>query len=96
MKLFQICMVFHSLTKELSNSLHNYLTRKQLTFHKLKLYVHNIPSEINCFSLLQAVRFYSMNGVMTSLNFVHSSIQEFLAALPVFLIITNSVPSKKN
>ena len=43
--------------------------------------IDKVPGGVNCFGLLQAIEHYSsQSAVVTSLNFVHLSVQEFLAA----------------
>ena len=43
--------------------------------------IDKVPGGVNCFGLLQAIEHYSSQStVVTSLNFVHLSVQEFLAA----------------
>ena len=43
--------------------------------------IDKVPGGINCFGLLQAIEHYSIQGtVVTSLSFIHLSVQEFLAA----------------
>ena len=46
--------------------------------------IDEVPGGINCFGLLQAIEHYSCQStVVTSLNFIHLSVQEFLAAYQI-------------
>jgi len=45
--------------------------------------IDRVDKEINCFGLLQAVKFFEASGTAVSLNFLHFTIQEFLAAYHV-------------
>jgi len=45
--------------------------------------IDKVDKEINCFGLLQAVKFFEASGTAVSLNFLHFTIQEFLAAYHV-------------
>ena len=53
------------------------------TFEEIKAYCPNmaaIPGGINGFGLLQAVEHFGFTGTITTINFLHFSIQEYLAA----------------
>ena len=53
--------------------------------------INEVPGGINCFGLLQAIEHYSSESTMvTSLSFIHFSVQEFLAAYHIA-----SLPPKK-
>ena len=45
--------------------------------------INSVDGAINCFGLLQAVKFFGASGTAVSLNFLHLSIQEYLAAYHV-------------
>ena len=64
------------------------LKKNQLTFSLDEVkavcpQINNIPGGINCFGLLQAVQYPGIMKMTTMLSFVHSSLQEFLAAYHV-------------
>ena len=42
--------------------------------------IDSVPGALNCFGLLQVVKYFGDSGTMTSVNFLHLSVQEFLAA----------------
>jgi len=61
------------------------LENSQLVFSLTELQescpdIDSIPGDINCFGLLQAVEHFSTMQTTLSFNFVHFSVQEFLAA----------------
>ena len=45
--------------------------------------IESVDGAINCFGLLQVVKFFGASGTAVSLNFLHFTIQEFLAAYHV-------------
>ena len=45
--------------------------------------IDNVPGALNCFGLLQVVKYFGPSGSIVSVNFLHFSIQEFLAAYHV-------------
>ena len=68
------------------------LSKNQLVFTlvEVKKYCPSIEKAINGFGLLQAVEYFGSTSKSLSFNFIHFSIQEFLAARYVI-----SLPSKK-
>ena len=76
---------YKSVIQQLSVLSYEALNKSQLTFSldEVKAVcpeIDKIPGAINCFGLLQAVQYPDIMKMTTMLNFVHFSLQEYLAA----------------
>jgi len=84
-----------NIIQQLSTMCLNALGNYQLVFTEEEIRsacpnIDNVPRGISCFGLLQAVEHYSKSGMPTkTFNFIHCSIQEFLAAYKITCLSTN-------
>ena len=79
---------YKNVIQQLSRLSYKALSNNQLTFSLDKVksvcpQIDKIPGALNCFGLLQAVRYPGIMGMATILSFIHFSVQEFLAAYHV-------------
>ena len=73
---------YNKIIQQLSKFSLEALNNNKLVFthDEIKEYCPDIAEAINGFGLLQAVQHYGLTGETTTFNFLHLSIQEFLAA----------------
>ena len=79
---------YKSVIQQLSYLSYKALGNNQLTFSSDEVksvcpQIDEVPGAINCFGLLQAVKYPGIMGMATMLSFIHFSVQEFLAAYHV-------------
>ena len=79
---------YYTIINNLAKLSYNALDKSKLVFTSLEIReacpkINSVPAAINGFGLLQAVEHYSTMQTTLSFNFVHFSIQEFLAAFYV-------------
>ena len=85
---------YKSVLQQLSYLSYKALSSNQLTFSLDEVksvcpQIDKIPGAINCFGLLQAVKYPGIMGMATMLSLIHFSVQEFLAAYHISCLPDN-------